>query len=55
MRVIKPHSLIALFAVPDTSLRDQKIGKRVSGFFQEHPGTSYVGAEADDWPTFRIL
>ena len=24
-------------------------------YFQEHPSTSYVGAEADDCPTFRIL
>ena len=54
MRVIKHYSLIALFVALNTSFKDQIIGSRVFRFHPEHPRISYVGAEADDWPTLRF-
>ena len=54
MRVLKPHSLIAWFVVLNTSFKDQTIGSRVFRLHPEHPHTTYVGAEADDWPTLKI-
>ena len=54
MRVIKSHSLIAWFVALNTSFKDQNFGSRVFRFHPEHPRTTYVGAEADDWPTLRF-
>ena len=55
MRVIKLYTLIAWFVVLNTSFEGPKTGIKTVRVFHEHPSTSYVGAEADDWPTFRIL
>ena len=54
MRVIKPYSLIAWFVVLNTSLEGPKIGIKSVEVYPEHPSTSYMGAEADDWPTLRF-
>ena len=54
MRVITHYSLIALFVVLNTSLEGPNNGKKSAQVYPEHPRTSYVGAEADDWPTLRI-
>ena len=54
MQVIKLHSLIAWFAYADTSFTDQDVGSRVIMRYSEHPRSIYVGAEADDWQTFKI-
>ena len=54
MRVIKSHSPIAWFVALNTSFKDQTIGSRVFRFHPEHPCTTYVGAEADDWPTLKL-
>ena len=54
MRVIKLNSLIAWFVALNTSFKDQTLGSRVFRFHPEHPRTTYVGAEADDWPTLRF-
>ena len=53
MRVLKPYSLIAWFVELNTSFKDQTIGSRLFRLHPEHPRTTYVGAEADDWPTLR--
>ena len=55
MRVIKPYIPIAWFVVLSTSFEGPKTGIKSVWVFDEHPGTSYTGAEADDWPTLRIL
>ena len=54
MRVLKLDSLIAWFVALNTSFKDQTIGSRVFRFHPEHPRTTYVGAEADDWPTLKF-
>ena len=54
MRVIKHYSPIAWFVVLNTSLDGPKIGVKSVWIYPEHTRTSYVGAEADDWPTLRI-
>ena len=54
MRVIKLYSPIAWFVVLNTSLGGPKIGVKIVQVYPEHPGTSYMGAEADDWPTLRF-
>ena len=54
VRVIKPHSPIAWFVALNTSFKDQIFGSRVFRFHPEHPRTTYVGAEADNWPTLRF-
>ena len=53
--MIKPYSLIAWFIVLNTSLEGPKMGIKSAQVYPEHLSTSYVGAEADEWPTFRIL
>ena len=52
MRVIKLYSPIAWFVVLNTSFEGPKIGIKSDQIFPEHLSTSYMGAEADDWPTF---
>ena len=54
MRVIKPYSLIAWFVVLNTSFEGPKIGIKSDQVYHEHLRTSYMGAEADDWPTLKI-
>ena len=54
MRVIKPYSLIVWFVVLNTSLEGPKIGIKRAQVYPKHPSTSYMGAEADDWPTLRF-
>ena len=54
MRVIKPYSPIAWFAVLNTSFEGPKIGIKSAQVYPEHPRTSHMGAEADDWPTLRF-
>ena len=34
---------------------DQDVGLRVIICFSEHPRIFYVGAEADEWKTFRLI
>ena len=55
MRVIKLYSPLALFAALNTSLKGQKIWIKSVYIYPEHLSTSYMGAEADDWPTLKIL
>ena len=55
VRVIKSYSLIALFAALNSSLKGPKIWIKSVYIYPEHPSTSYMGAEADDWPTLKIL
>ena len=54
MRVIKPYSLIAWFVVLNTSLEGPKTGIKSDQIYPEHLSTSYMRAEADDWPTLRF-
>ena len=54
MRAFKPHSLIAWFVVLNNSFKDHIIGSRLFRFHPEHLRTTYVRAEADDWPTLRL-
>ena len=54
MRVIKLYSPIAWFVVLNTSFEGPKIGIKSDQVYPEHPHTSYVWAEADDWPTLKI-
>ena len=54
MRVIKPYSPIVWFVVLNTSLEGPKIGIKSVQVYPEHPSTSYMGVEADDWPTLKI-
>ena len=54
MRVIKLYSPIAWFAMLNTSFEGPKIGIKSDQVYPEHPRTSYVGLEADDWPTLRF-
>ena len=54
MRVIKPYSPIAWFVVLSTSFGGPKTGIKSTQVYPEHPRTSYVGAEADDWPTLSL-
>ena len=54
MRVIKPYSPIAWVVVLNTSFEGPKTGIKSDQVYPEHPRTSYMGAEADDWPTLRI-
>ena len=54
MRVIKPYSPIAWFVVLSTSFEGPKTEIKSAQVYPEHPRTSYVGAEADDWPTLRF-
>ena len=53
VRVIKLYSPIALFT--DTSLKGPKAWIKSVHIYPEHPSTSYMGAEADDWPTLKIF
>ena len=46
--------MIAWFVVLNTSFEGPKTGIKSDQVYPEHPSTSYVGAEADDWPTLRI-
>ena len=52
--LIKPYSPIAWFVVLSTSFGGPKTGIKSAQVYPEHPRTSYVGAEAGDWPTLRI-
>ena len=54
MRVIKHYSTIAWFVALNTSLEGPKIGVKSVQVYPEHPNTSYMGIEADDWPTLRF-
>ena len=54
MRVIKHYSPIAWFVALNTSLEGPKIGVKSVQIYPEHPSTSYMGAEADDWTTLRF-
>ena len=53
MRVIKPYSPIAWFVVLNTSFEEPKTGIKSDQVYPEHLSTSYMGAEADDWPTLK--
>ena len=55
MRAIKPYSPIASFVALNTSLKGPKTWIKSIYIYPEHPGTSYMGAEADDWPTLKIF
>ena len=55
MRAIKLYSPIALFIALNTSLKGPKIWIKSVYIYPEHPSTSYMGAEANDWPTLKIL
>ena len=55
MRVFKHYSPIAWFVVLSASSKDPTMGKRVLRFIPEHPSTSGMGAEADDWPSLNFL
>ena len=54
MRAFKPHSLIVWFLALNNSFKDHIIGSRLFRFHPEHLRTTYVRAEADDWPTLRL-
>ena len=54
MRVIKLYSPIAWFVVLNTSFEGPKIVIKSAQVYPEHLSTSYMGAEADDWPTLRF-
>ena len=54
MRAFRPYSLIALFVALNNSFKDHIIGSRLFRFHPEHLRTTYVRAEADDWPTLRL-
>ena len=47
-------SPIASFVGLSASLEGPKYGKKSAQVYPEHLSTSYMGAEADDWPTFRF-
>ena len=51
MRVINYYSPIALFVVLSASLEGPNIGIKSAQVYPEHPSTSYMRAEADDWAT----
>ena len=53
MRVIKLYSPIAWFVALNTSFEGPKIGIKSAQIYPEHLSTSYMGAEADDWPTLK--
>ena len=55
MRVIKPYSPIAWFVVLNTSFEGPKTGLKSDQVYPEHLSTSYMGAEADDWPTLSLI
>ena len=55
MRVFKHYSLIALFVVLSASLDGPNHGKKSAQVYAEHPSTSGMGAEADDWPSLNFL
>ncbi len=50
----KPHSLIDWFVALNNSFKDHIIGSRLFRYHPEHLRTTYVRAEADDWPTLRL-
>ena len=52
--VLELYSPIAWFVALNTSFKDQTIGSRVFRLHPEPPCISYVGAEADDWPSLRF-
>ena len=54
MRVIKLYSLIAWFVVLNTSFEGPKTGIKSDQVYPEHLSISYMGAEADDWPTLKF-
>ena len=49
-----PLGLVAWFVVLNNSFKDHLIGSRLFRFHPEHPRTTYMGAEADDWLTLRF-
>ena len=53
MRVFKHYSPIAWFVVLSASLKGPNYGVKSVQVYPEHPRISYVGAEADDWPTLK--
>ena len=55
VRAIKPYSPIALFAALNTSFKGPKNWIKSVYIYPEHPSTSYMGAEAEDWPTLKIF
>ena len=55
MRVFKHYSPIALFVVLSASLEGPNYGKKSAQVYPEHPSTSGMGAEADDWPSLNFL
>ena len=55
MKVIKPYNLIAWFVVLSASFEGPKTAIKSAQVYPEHPRTHYVGAEADDWPTLKII
>ena len=55
MRVFKHYSPIAWFVVLSASLEGPNYGKKSAQVYPEHPSTSGMGAEADDWPSLNFL
>ena len=55
MRVFKHYSPIAWFVVLSASLEGPNYGKKSAQVYPEHPNTSGMGAEADDWPSLTFL
>ena len=55
MRVIKLYSPITSFMALNTTLKGPKTWIKSVYIYPEHPSTSYMGAEADDWPTLKIF
>ena len=52
--MFKHYSSIALFVVVSASLEGPKHGKKSAQVYLEHPSTSGMGAEADDWPSLNF-
>ena len=55
MRVFKHYSPIAWFVVLSASLKGPNYVKKSAQVYPEHPSTSGMGAEADDWPSLNFL
>src|SRR4051812_42886028 len=54
VRVFKHYSPIAWFVVLSASLEGPNYGKKSPQVYPEHPSTSGMGAEADDWPSLNF-
>ena len=55
MGVFKHYSPIAWFVVLSASLEGPKHGEKSAQVYPEHPSTSGMGAEADDWLSLNFL